>query len=146
MALPLAHLAQMALEHLLHFFEQPKVYTDFVMVVSTHPLMCVDTASECVDTRPSSQKTNFAELGQCVDTLHGGVDTLRLKLKNAILSRGRTWESRGISGEKLVVLGKGADPTEEAQEKKDFWHFRCHQSRASLIEENLHRFPSKLLN
>ncbi|MQL73511.1 hypothetical protein Taro_005856 [Colocasia esculenta] len=64
----------------------------------------------------------------------------------AILSRGRTWESRGISGEKLVVLGKEADPTEEAQEKKDFWHFRCHQSGASPIEENLHRFPSRLLN
>ncbi|MQL99438.1 hypothetical protein Taro_032164 [Colocasia esculenta] len=34
----------------------PPVYTDFVMVVSTHPLMCVDT-------------------------LPGGVDTLQLKLK-----------------------------------------------------------------
>ncbi|MQM01766.1 hypothetical protein Taro_034523, partial [Colocasia esculenta] len=110
---------------------------------------CVDTVPGSVDTRPSSQKISFAELGQCVDTLHGGVDTLRLKLKNklqAILLRGRTWESRGIFGEKLVVLGKGADPTEEAQEKKDFWHFRCHQSRASPIEENLHRFPSRLLN
>ncbi|MQL84061.1 hypothetical protein Taro_016556, partial [Colocasia esculenta] len=64
----------------------------------------------------------------------------------AILSRGRTRESRGIPGEKLAVQGKGADPTEEAQEKKDFWHFRCHQSRASPFEENLHRFPSRLLN
>ncbi|MQM06392.1 hypothetical protein Taro_039215 [Colocasia esculenta] len=64
----------------------------------------------------------------------------------AILSRGRTWESRGIPGEKVVVLGKGVDPIEEAQEKKDFWHFRCHQSRALPIEENLHRFPSRLLN
>ncbi|MQM10599.1 hypothetical protein Taro_043495, partial [Colocasia esculenta] len=45
---------------------------------------------------------------------------LHLQKLQAILSRGRTWESRGISGEKLVVLGKGADPIEEAQEKKDF--------------------------
>ncbi|MQL79304.1 hypothetical protein Taro_011742 [Colocasia esculenta] len=71
---------------------------------------------------------------------------LHLQKLQAILSRGRTRESRGIPGEKLVVQGKGADPTEEAQEKKDFWHFRCHQSRASPIEENLHRFPSRLLN
>ncbi|MQL81587.1 hypothetical protein Taro_014052 [Colocasia esculenta] len=108
-----------------------------------------------VDTSLSSQKNSFAEMGQCVDTLPGGVDTLQMKLKimilsghklQAILSRGRTWESRGISGEKLAVLGKGADPTEEAQEKKNLWHFRCHQSRASLIEKNLHRFPSRLLN
>ncbi|MQL80810.1 hypothetical protein Taro_013263 [Colocasia esculenta] len=71
---------------------------------------------------------------------------LHLQKLQAILSRGRTWESRGISGEKLVVVGKGADPTEEVQEKKDFWHFRCHQSRASPIEQNLHRFPSRLHN
>ncbi|MQL70642.1 hypothetical protein Taro_002965 [Colocasia esculenta] len=68
---------------------------------------------------------------------------LNLQKLQAILSRGRTRESRGIPGEKLAVQGKGADPTEEAQEKKDFWHFRCHQSRASPIEENLHRFPSR---
>jgi len=40
---------------------------------------------------------------------------LHLQKLQAILSRGRTWESRGISGEKLDVLGKGADPTEEEQ-------------------------------
>ncbi|MQL97285.1 hypothetical protein Taro_029979 [Colocasia esculenta] len=67
---------------------------------------------------------------------------LHLQKLQAILSRGRTRESRGIPREKVVVQGKGA----EAQEKKDFWHFRCHQSRASPIEENLHRFPSRLLN
>ncbi|MQL96832.1 hypothetical protein Taro_029511 [Colocasia esculenta] len=71
---------------------------------------------------------------------------LHLQKLQAILSRGSTRESRGIPGEKLAVQGKGADPTEEAQEKKDFWHFRCHPSRASPIEENLHRFPSRLLN
>ncbi|MQL84981.1 hypothetical protein Taro_017489 [Colocasia esculenta] len=66
-----------------------QVYTDFVMVVSTHPLMvstldcvkCVDTAPGSVDTSLSSQKTSSAQMGQCVDTLPGGVDTLRLKLK-----------------------------------------------------------------
>ncbi|MQL74666.1 hypothetical protein Taro_007041 [Colocasia esculenta] len=66
--------------------------------------------------------------------------------RKVILSRGRTWESREISAEKLAVLGKGADPTEEEQWKKDFWHFRCHKSRALPIEENLHRIPSRLLN
>ncbi|MQL79547.1 hypothetical protein Taro_011992, partial [Colocasia esculenta] len=40
---------------------------------------------------------------------------LHLQKLQAILSRGRTWESRGISGEKVAVLGKGADPTEEQQ-------------------------------
>ncbi|MQL84805.1 hypothetical protein Taro_017307 [Colocasia esculenta] len=40
---------------------------------------------------------------------------LHLQKLQAILSRGRTWESRGISGEKLAVLGKGADSTEEEQ-------------------------------
>ncbi|MQM00545.1 hypothetical protein Taro_033281, partial [Colocasia esculenta] len=55
-------------------------------------------------------------------------------------------KSRGIPGEKVTVQGKGADPTEEAEEKKDFWHFRCHQSIASPFEENLHRIPSSLLN
>ncbi|MQM04939.1 hypothetical protein Taro_037750, partial [Colocasia esculenta] len=74
------------------------------------------------------------------------VDTRPGQKLQAILSRGRTRESRGIPGEKVAVQGKGADPTEEVQEKKDFWHFRCHQSRASPIEENLHRFPSRLLN
>ncbi|MQM21579.1 hypothetical protein Taro_054621 [Colocasia esculenta] len=69
-----------------------------------------------------------------------------LQKLQAILERGRTRESKGIPGEKVAVQGKGADPTEEAQEKKDSWHFRCHQSRASPIEENLHRFPSSLLN
>ncbi|MQL71617.1 hypothetical protein Taro_003949 [Colocasia esculenta] len=45
---------------------------------------------------------------------------LHLQKLQAIISRGRTRESRGIPGEKVVVQGKGADPTEEAQEKKDF--------------------------
>ncbi|MQM23332.1 hypothetical protein Taro_056394, partial [Colocasia esculenta] len=45
---------------------------------------------------------------------------LHLQKLQAILSRGRTWESRGILGEKVAVLGKRADLTEEAQEKKDF--------------------------
>ncbi|MQL81851.1 hypothetical protein Taro_014315 [Colocasia esculenta] len=90
----------------------------FVVTESTlphHRVKCVDTVCGRVDNRPSFQKTLFAQLGQCVDTLSGSVETLRLKLKKAILSRGRTWESRGISGEKLDVLGKGADPTEEEQ-------------------------------
>ncbi|MQL73253.1 hypothetical protein Taro_005597 [Colocasia esculenta] len=112
----------------------------------------IDTSSGQVDTRPSFQQTSFAEMGEQVDTRSGQVDTLRLKIclhlqkLQAILSRGRTRESRGIPGEKVTVQGKGADPTEEAEEKKDFWHFRCHQSRASPIEENLHRIPSSLLN
>ncbi|MQL96505.1 hypothetical protein Taro_029182 [Colocasia esculenta] len=45
---------------------------------------------------------------------------LHLQKLQAILSRGRTWESRGIPGEKVAVQGKGEDPTEEAHEKKDF--------------------------
>ncbi|MQL68591.1 hypothetical protein Taro_000889 [Colocasia esculenta] len=125
---------------------------------------CVDTASSGVDTSPSLQKTQLPDWdsvstqSQAVLTqVPGSVATSLSSQKNsfakmgqcklqAILTRGRTRESRGIPGEKPAVLGKGADPTEEAQEKKDFWHFRCHQSRALPIEENLHRFPSRLLN
>ncbi|MQM05080.1 hypothetical protein Taro_037887 [Colocasia esculenta] len=39
-----------------------------------------------VDTSLSFQKNSFAEMGQYVDTLPGGVDTLRLKLKNVNFS------------------------------------------------------------
>ncbi|MQL73289.1 hypothetical protein Taro_005629 [Colocasia esculenta] len=46
-----------------------------------------------VDTSPSSQKNSFAEMGQCVDTLPGGVDTLRLKVKIVNFSgHVATWE------------------------------------------------------
>ncbi|MQM13983.1 hypothetical protein Taro_046911, partial [Colocasia esculenta] len=130
----------------------------------------VDTRSKQVDTSPRFQKTQLPDwdirstLDQVRSTLVPGKRAhtlpeeafwrpkgvlqicLHLQKLQAILSRGRTRESRGIPGEKVVVQGKGADPTEEAQEKKDFWHFRCHQSRASPIEENLHRFPSSLFN
>ncbi|MQM23575.1 hypothetical protein Taro_056641, partial [Colocasia esculenta] len=41
----------------------------------------VDTVPNCVDTRPSFHKTLFGQLGQCVDTLSGSVDTLRLKFQ-----------------------------------------------------------------
>ncbi|MQM17002.1 hypothetical protein Taro_049966, partial [Colocasia esculenta] len=51
--------------------------------VSTHSV-CVDTVSGRVDTRPSIQKTFFAQMGQCVDTLSGSVDTLRLKSQHLI--------------------------------------------------------------
>ncbi|MQL67888.1 hypothetical protein Taro_000188, partial [Colocasia esculenta] len=138
---------------------QNKVYTNLSQVVSTQST-CVLTRSACVLTRSACVLTQSASR---VDTLNGkraltlpeeafwqpkGAFQILLHLQKlqAILSRGRTWESREISGEKLIVLGKGADPTEEAHEKKDFWHFRCHQSRASPIVENLHRFPSRLLN
>ncbi|MQM07285.1 hypothetical protein Taro_040126, partial [Colocasia esculenta] len=89
--------------------------------------------------RPSCQKREGRLKGAFQICFH-------LQKLQAILSRGRTRESRGIPGEKVDVQGKGADPTEEAEEKKDFWHFRCHQSRASPIEENVHRIPSSLLN
>ncbi|MQL68305.1 hypothetical protein Taro_000586 [Colocasia esculenta] len=115
-----------------------------------------DQRSRCsVDTRPSSQRTlsigldSVSTLDQMVSTLDASPrkPVLQFSTKlQAILSRGRTRESRGIPGEKVAVQGKGADPTEEAQEKKYFWHFRCHQSRASPVEKNLHRFPSRLLN
>ncbi|MQL76774.1 hypothetical protein Taro_009164 [Colocasia esculenta] len=59
-------------------------YPDFVMVVSTQS-QAVSTLGS-VDTSLSSQKNSFAEMGQCVDTLPGGVDTLRLKLKNVNFS------------------------------------------------------------
>ncbi|MQL68397.1 hypothetical protein Taro_000661 [Colocasia esculenta] len=55
---------------------------------------------------------------------------LHLQKLQTILSRGRTWESRGISGEKLVVQGKGADPTEEE-------HF-CIVSHRALVCESSH--------
>ncbi|MQL98996.1 hypothetical protein Taro_031716 [Colocasia esculenta] len=67
---------------------------------------------------------------------------LHLQKLQTILSRGRTWESRPIFGEKFDVLRKGADPTEEQQQKKNFWQFRCHWSRASQIEGDLHRILS----
>ncbi|MQL86165.1 hypothetical protein Taro_018695 [Colocasia esculenta] len=114
---------------------------------------CVDTASCGVDTRPSSQRTQLTGLysvstqPQVVSTLDpvprgpvcqtGTMCRHSLGKLQTILSRGRTWESRRISGEKLAVLRNGADPTEEQQQKKNFWHFRCHQSIASWIEEDL---------
>ncbi|MQL75786.1 hypothetical protein Taro_008161, partial [Colocasia esculenta] len=52
-----------------------RVYTDFVIVVSTHPLLCVDTVPGSVDTRSSSQKTCLAVLDS-VSTLPEVVSTL----------------------------------------------------------------------
>ncbi|MQM14050.1 hypothetical protein Taro_046979, partial [Colocasia esculenta] len=55
----------------------------------------VDTVPGSVDTRPSFQKTLFGQLGQCVDTLSGSVDTLRLKFQLMIFSRHvAAWGSR----------------------------------------------------
>ncbi|MQL81595.1 hypothetical protein Taro_014058 [Colocasia esculenta] len=128
------------------------IYCDFDDdILFTHfCLGSVDTSSGQVDTSPRFQKTQLPEKGGQVDTSPRFQKT-QLPEKGgqklqAILSRGRTRESRGIPGEKVAVQGKGADPTKEAEEKKDFWHFRCHQSRASPFEENLHRIPSSLLN
>ncbi|MQL93345.1 hypothetical protein Taro_025986 [Colocasia esculenta] len=68
-----------------------KEYPVFVMVVSTQSQVVSTLVSTLVqgivDTSLSSQKNSFAEMGQCVDTLPGGVDTLRLKLKNVNFSR-----------------------------------------------------------
>ncbi|MQL74506.1 hypothetical protein Taro_006868 [Colocasia esculenta] len=65
---------------------------------SQQPKTCairVDTLNGSVDTSLNSQKTNFTQMGQCVDTLPGGVDTLRLKLKNVNLSgHVAAWGSR----------------------------------------------------
>ncbi|MQL92601.1 hypothetical protein Taro_025230, partial [Colocasia esculenta] len=98
----------------------------------------VDTRSKQVDISPRFQKT------QLPDWESRGFPDLSPSPKAS--SHPFKRKDKGIPGEKVVVQGKGADPTEEAQEKKDLWHFRCHQSRASPIEENLHRFPSRLLN
>ncbi|MQM20373.1 hypothetical protein Taro_053391 [Colocasia esculenta] len=55
----------------------------------------VDTVPGSVNTRPSFQKTLFGQLGQCVDTLSGSVDTLRLKFQLMIFSgHVATWGSR----------------------------------------------------
>ncbi|MQM03246.1 hypothetical protein Taro_036021 [Colocasia esculenta] len=110
----------------------------------------LDQSRSTLDQSRSTLDQVRSTLDQNRSTLDQGRSTLdpvssRPKLQ-AILSRGRTRELKGIPGEKVAVQGKGADPTEEAQEKKDFWHFKCHQSRAPPIEENLHRFPSRLLN
>ncbi|MQL94051.1 hypothetical protein Taro_026700 [Colocasia esculenta] len=70
-----------------------------------------------------------------VSTQSTCLSTLKLQ---AILSRGRTWDSRPISGEKVDVLMKEADPTEDQQQKKSFRQFRCQWSRASQIEGDLH--------
>ncbi|MQL78858.1 hypothetical protein Taro_011291 [Colocasia esculenta] len=59
---------------------------------------------------------------------HSSPVLLHLQKLQAILSRGRTWDSSPISGEKCDVLRKGADPTEEQQQKKSFWQFRCQWS------------------
>ncbi|MQL73210.1 hypothetical protein Taro_005567 [Colocasia esculenta] len=51
-----------------------------------------------VDTRPSIQKTLFGQMGQCVDTLSGSVDTLRLKLKNVNFFRHvAVWKLRDLT-------------------------------------------------
>ncbi|MQM18059.1 hypothetical protein Taro_051042 [Colocasia esculenta] len=68
----------------------------------------VDTVCLCVDTVCQWCRHSPPQNGAFQILLH-------LQKLQAILSRGRTWESREISGEKLAVLGKGADPTEEEQ-------------------------------
>ncbi|MQL72965.1 hypothetical protein Taro_005308 [Colocasia esculenta] len=83
----------------------------------------------------NSQKSFWRQKGLFQILLH-------LQKLQAILSRGRTWDSRPISGEKFDVLRKEADPTEEQQQKKSFRQFRCQWSRASQIEGDLHRILS----
>ncbi|MQL76450.1 hypothetical protein Taro_008846, partial [Colocasia esculenta] len=58
-----------------------------------------------VDTSLSSQKNSFAEMGHCVDTLPGGVGTLRLKLKK----REFLW-TRGCLGIKGFDLAERGFP------------------------------------
>ncbi|MQM08855.1 hypothetical protein Taro_041715 [Colocasia esculenta] len=120
---------------------------------------CVDTPTDGVDTGHQSLKQIHEDSVHCVDTIPGSVDTsprflktqlpdwdsvstqpilLHLQKLQAILSRGRTWESRGISGEKVALLGKGADPTEEAQEKKDFCYMVLHFP--SLFDASLNSY------
>ncbi|MQL80498.1 hypothetical protein Taro_012940 [Colocasia esculenta] len=78
--------------------ETPEVYTDFVMVVSTRPLLrsqltglhgSVNTGSSSVDTRSSSQKTCLAVLDS-VSTLPEVVSTLVTLPREPILP---VWDS-----------------------------------------------------
>ncbi|MQM16435.1 hypothetical protein Taro_049391 [Colocasia esculenta] len=71
--------------------------TEFTVSIQSQ---AVSTLFPCsVDTSLSSQKNSFAEMGQCVDTLPSGVDTLRLKLKNVDSG----FVVLECSGQKLVV-------------------------------------------
>ncbi|MQM13532.1 hypothetical protein Taro_046456 [Colocasia esculenta] len=54
---------------------------EICFMVGSNEEQGVDTVPGSVDTRPSFQKTLFAQLGRCVDTLSGSVDTLRLKFQ-----------------------------------------------------------------
>ncbi|MQM15785.1 hypothetical protein Taro_048736 [Colocasia esculenta] len=91
---------------------EPEGQTFLAKVVSTHLLLvstqCFKAKAECcrngevvstldqvsVDTRDPSQRRSFASLGQCVDTPHGQVDTLRklCDLKSLL----NTWHSRDL--------------------------------------------------
>ncbi|MQL93425.1 hypothetical protein Taro_026069 [Colocasia esculenta] len=66
-----------------------QVYTDFVMVVSTHPLMVSTLAPGSVDTRPRFQKTQLPDWDS-VSTQPVVVSTLVSAPRRPIL---RKWDS-----------------------------------------------------
>ncbi|MQL71567.1 hypothetical protein Taro_003893 [Colocasia esculenta] len=66
--------------------------------VSTQSQVVSTLVQGSVDTSLNSQKNSFTEMGQCVDTLPGGVDTLWLKLKNVNFSgHVAAWELRDLT-------------------------------------------------
>ncbi|MQM01658.1 hypothetical protein Taro_034416, partial [Colocasia esculenta] len=90
----------------------------------------VDTSIDVpgsVDTRPNFQKTLFGQLGQCLDTLSGSVDTLRLKFQLMIfldmwplgdqgnLPRREEEREKGI----CIQRSRAAPPREEEGEEEE---------------------------
>ncbi|MQM01605.1 hypothetical protein Taro_034365, partial [Colocasia esculenta] len=117
------------------------VYTDFVMVVSTHPLLvstqgfqtlrqndeekvkCVDTSSSGVDTRSSSQKTCLSVLDNLIHPPIRSYITFFMASSRALAAASKS--TIGASSSSMSIFGTTSSPGGDASRRRELLLYAC---------------------